>query len=644
MTRLIRITSSSRFFLIASTAITCIAPFACASLKLGSTFSDNMVVQRDRDVIVWGEADTGGTVRVQLGDETATTQADASGNWNVLLKPLPVGGPYTASITSGSESIQLKNILSGDVWLCAGQSNMQMGVNEDAEAAQMEADARAAPTLRLLSIPKSGTDKPIYLVDAHWTTADSPALEHFSAVAVHFGLALSGDPKLRGVPIGLIDSSFGGTAAEGWTPVSTLGNISKEQQSPSMFNLPPGSLYNSMIAPLGPLSPSGIVWYQGESNAGKPEVYPAIMHQLIVEWRRQFHRADLPFIVVQLPPFVDSFAGLPFTWLRDAQSQIVQENPNTGLVVSIDTTNGFNLHPREKGEIGRRAALQARRLAYHEDITADGPTVKNVTREVNTMWVTFDTHGGPLVLHGEPGQAFGFSLAGPDHIFHFAGATLEGPDTVVVHCPDVPYPVFVRYAWAAIPVCNLYNSAGLPAAPFRTDQFPPIAQIEIKPVVPSRRVTTDLYDVVITGNGDLVSLGVDKQQFISNDLDNGGVANFPRFFGPRQLQTVVQKTYDSISFSDVGLRETYAFSETAMTLQIENLSKDAKNKVGFRLRVARGVHIVGDGKTFDLVRGHSHVRITGADSAKEDLNGGENIELNIDGNTGRTMVLTFSKS
>ena len=638
--------SSLGFFSTACAAIVVIATttqFTCAALKLGSTFSDNMVLQRDQDVIVWGQATPGEAVHVQLGSETATAVPEADGHWKASLKPLPVGGPYTARITSGAESIDLKNILSGDLWLCAGQSNMQLGVGEDVEADQMKAEARALPNLRLLSIPKAGADNPTYLIDGHWTAADSPSLEHFSAVAVHLGLALAQNPKLAGVPIGLIDSSFGGTSAEGWVPASALEGFSKEQFSPSMFNLGPGALYNGMIAPLGPLSLSGVVWYQGENNSGKSPFYPAIMHDLIVQWRMQFHRQDLPFIIVQLPPFTDLYAGFPFTWIREAQSRVVAENPNCGLVVSIDTTNGFNLHPREKGEIGRRAALQALRLAYHQDVVADGPTVKSVTREGDAMRVIFDTHDGPLVLHGDTTHVLGFALAGEDHVFHFADAKLQGENTVVVHCADVPDLKFVRYAWAAVPICNLYNSAGLPAGPFRTDDFPPTVPIEIKPVVASRHVATDLYDVVISGNGDLASLGVDKQQFICNDLDGFGIANFPTFFGPRQLQTVVELTSDSISFSDIGIRETYSFAPTAMTLRIQNLAKDAKAKVGFHLRLANGVHITAQGDAFDLVRGHSHVRLTGADTAKEDPNGGGNVDLSIDGNSTRTIGFSFSK-
>ncbi len=611
---------------------------------LGSTFSDNMVVQRGRDVVVWGEATAGAVVQIRFGDERSSTVADASGHWKTAVKALGVGGPYTAEISSGRESIGLKNILCGDVWLCAGQSNMQLGVGEDVEAEEMEKEARGLAGLRLLEVPKFGADKPNYRVDGRWVTGDSGEVEKFSAVAVHFGLWLSRDPKLKGVPIGLIDSSFGGTSAEGWTPVGRLKDFSKDEFSPSMFNLGPGALYNGMIAPLGPVGLSGVVWYQGENNSGKSQFYPAIMHELIEGWREQFGRGDLPFIIVQLPAFTDLYAGFPFTWVREAQRRVVEENRDTGLVVSIDTTNGFNLHPREKGEIGRRAALQAERLAYHEDVVADGPTFESATREGDGMRVRFDTHDGALAARGGGEFVTGFAVAGGDGVFHFAEGRIDGEDAVVVRCEDVKEPRFVRYAWGAVPVCDLYNSAGLPAGPFRTDEFAPTVGIEIKPVIGSRRVATELYDVIISGNGDLLSLGVDKEQFVSNDLDGFGVGNFPTFFGARQLQNVVEKTGSSICFSDLGVRETYSFSATSMTVRIEDLSKDPKDRVGFRLKLARGVKIFRVGDGFDLVRGGSRVRVTGADGVEGDSLGGGEVEVNVDGNGSRTMVFGFGKA
>jgi sialate O-acetylesterase len=617
---------------------------ACGQLRLGSTFSDNMVVQRGQEVIVWGEAKPGAEVDVRLGEERRSTAADASGRWRIGLKALGVGGPYAGRVLSGSETIELKNILSGDVWLCAGQSNMQLGVGEDAEAEEMEKEARGMGNLRLLSMPKAGADEPSYLVEGHWVTCDSPELEKFSAVAVHFGLWLARDPELKGVPIGLIDSSFGGTSAEGWTPAGRLKGFSKEEFSPSMFNLGPGALYNGMIAPLGPLGLSGVVWYQGENNSGKSQFYAGIMHELIGGWREQFGRGDVPFVVVQLPAFTDLYAGFPFTWEREAQSKVVNANPDCGLVVSIDTTNGFNLHPREKGEIGRRAALQAERLAYHEDVVADGPTFKSVEREGDGMRVTFDTHDGAPVARGGGEFVTGFAVAGEDGVFHFAQGTIEGEDAVVVRCEDVREPRFVRYAWGAVPVCDLYNSAGLPAGPFRTDDFAPTVGIEIKPVIGSRRVATELYDVVISGNGDLVSLGVDKQQFVSNDLDGFGAGNFPTFFGPRQLQNVVEKTGDSICFSDLGVRETYSFAGSSMTVRIEDLSRDPKDKVGFHLKLAPEVKIVREGDGVDLVRGGSRVRVSGADGVQADPWGGGDVEVNVDGGGSRTVVFGFGKA
>jgi len=616
------------------------ASFAQAELKLGTTFTDNMVLQRDRDLAIWGESDPGSSISIHVGTNSASAVADAQGHWSTSLKPLPVGGPYSATISNGIESIGLKNILSGDVWLCSGQSNMQFGLGEDIAAVAMRKKALSLPNLRLLPVPKFGADKPNYRIDAEWVATDSPVLEHFSAVAMHMGLALSADPKLAGVPIGLIDSSFGGTAAEGWTTKESLTDLNSRDFSPSMFNLPPSSLYNNMIAPLGPLSLTGVVWYQGESNAGKPEMYARIMGSLISTWRKQFGRPDLPFIIVQLPPFTDLIAGYPFTWLRGAEAQIVNNTPNTGLVVSIDTANGFNLHPRDKGEIGRRAALQARRLAYHEDVVADGPVFKSISRDGSSMRVTFDTHGSPLTTRDLSPTVKGFAIAGDDYVFHFADAVITGDDTVMVHCSDVPEPKYLRYAWAAVPDCNLSNRAGLPAGPFRTDNLAPEPSIELEPVVPARHVSTGSYDVILSGSGDLISFGVNKQQFISNNLDGSGSGNFPTFFGPRQLQDAVLLTGDTIRYSDGGVSVTYHFANDAVTATIHNLSKSSNDKINFHLHLADGVHLIASGNGFDAARGNSHLLITGADIAQDDPNGGGNVDLAINGDTSRTLTFT----
>ena len=634
-----RMTIQRRLILIAAPVV-CLASTTFAELKLGTTFSNDMVVQRSKPLIVWGEAGPNAAVQIQFGPDKATAQADNAGHWNATLQALPVGGPYTASICSGSNTVRLSNILSGDVWLCSGQSNMQLGVDEDVEAAQMRAAARTLTSIRLLEIPKAGAGKPEYSYATHWQPAAGTTLEKFAAVGFHLGMALSADPKLKGVPIGLIDSSFGGTSAEGWVPTSALGEFSKDDFAPSMFGLPPGALYNHMIAALGPISLTGVVWYQGENNAGKSAVYPRVMTHLITEWRKQFHDAALPFIIVQLPPFTELYAGFPFTWVRESQATVVKQVPHTGLVVSIDTTNGFNLHPGEKGEIGRRAALQAQKLAYHEDVVADGPTLKNATIDGSTIRVTFDTHAGAVAARGG-GELHGFMLAGGDGTFHYADATITNDNTVTVKCADLPSPTFVRYAWAAVPTANLVNAAGLPAGPFRTDSQPPLVPVEIKPVAPQRRVLTSTYDAVVNGDSYLVSLGAGNEQFISNNLGFMGSANFPAMFGPRPLQHAVELTAGSIRFYDSSLSLTYRFGETEIALEVDN--RDSKDATTYHLRLANGVQIQHTGDGFELIRGTAHVKVHNADKVEADPNGGGNLEMTIGGHASKTLMMTFAR-
>ena len=630
---------SDRLCVAATLMLGLISSSASAALKLGTTFSNDMVVQRNKPLIVWGEADPNAAVKIEFGSSQVATRADAAGHWTATLPPLPVGGPYAADITSGSSSVRLSNVLSGDVWLCAGQSNMQLGVDEDVEAPQMRATAKKLLNLRLLEIPKFGADKPVYSFETHWQPPAGATLEKFTAVGFHLGLALSADPKLKGVPIGLIDSSFGGTSAEGWVPTSALGEFTKDDFAPSMFGLAPGSLYNHMIAALGPISLTGVVWYQGENNAGKAAVYPRIMNHLISEWRKQFRDPALPFILVQLPPFTDLYAGYPFTWVREAQAKVAQQVPHTGLVVSIDTTDGFNLHPGEKGDIGRRASLQAQKLAYHEDVVADGPTLKSAVADGSTMRVTFDTHAGALATRGGS-EKHGFALAGEDGEFHFADATLTGDDTVTVHCDDVPSPKFVRYAWGAVPVANLVNAVGLPAGPFRTDTQPPRVPIEIKPVAPLRHVQTAVYDALINGDGNLVSLGVDHQQFIANNLDGWGTENFPGFFGPRGLQHAKELTSSSIRYSDSSLAMTYHFLDDTLAIEVDN--RASKDATLYHLKLSTGVQIHPAGKNYELTRGNAHVLLSGADKVDTDATGG-NVEMKIDGGTTRTLSMQFAK-
>ena len=237
------------------------------------------------------------------------------------------------------------------------------------------------------------------------------------------------------------------------------------------------------------------------------------------------------------------------------------------------------------------------------------------------------------------GPVRGFAVAGDDGAYHFADATIDGESAVVVHCPDVPAPRTVRYAWAAVPDANLTDDAGLPAGPFRTDHQPPAAAIEVQPLPAARRVATDLYAVTIDANGNLVGLGVANQQFAANDLDGPGTANFPGYFGPRQLHHVTPLTPESVRFADGGLSVTYAFTPDGMTVAIDDRAGSPKDKLAYRLRLAAAVHAASADGRITAERGNGRVTIVGADRVGP--NG--TVEMSVDGGSAKVLTFAFAR-
>src|SRR5579859_6399644 len=372
---------------------------ACASaraeLSLPAIFSSNMLVQRGQPVRVSGKCAPNGAVQVSFGPSQATGHAGTDGSWQVSLETVPVGGPYTMTVRAEADSVTLTNVLCGDLWLCAGQSNMQMPTKEVSPVEQ-KAALVARPTVRLCTVAKASSAKPVAWAHMQWRRYTPDSARDFSAVACFFASELLKDPALADVPIGLVDSSFGGTTCEGWIPEPALTNFKVKDLHDSMFGIKPANLYNAMIAPLGDTKFKGVVWYQGESNASHPETYPALLGTMISEWRKQLGQPTLPFFIVQLPDYANAWDGYYWPWIREMQAKVVQAVPDTALVVSVGTTDGFNLHPKEKLEIGRRTAEVARKVAYGEDIVAHGPVFKSASAEGPALRVTFDTGGTAL--------------------------------------------------------------------------------------------------------------------------------------------------------------------------------------------------------------------------------------------------------
>jgi len=451
---------------------------ARADVKLHPLFTDGMVLQRQKEstdgVPVWGTADPGEKVLLTLEANGAETggmaKPDENGKWSISL-PLPKpGGPYKMTI-KGKNEITLKDIYVGDVWICSGQSNMEMGLGGCADAAKHKETSKN-PKIRLFTVPKKVAEEPTHELNGKWVECGPDTVGGFSGVAYFFGRDLQ---KALDVPIGLIHTSWGGTVAEAWTPKGALeGDPKLKGLIPAKMdpkNPNQGSaLYNGMIAPLIPYGIKGAIWYQGESNAGRAEQYETLFPTMIKSWRKDWNQGDLPFFFVQLAPFmkIEKDPTDP-AWarLREAQ-RLTLKLEKTGMAVITDVGDEKDIHPKQKEPVGARLALAARAIAYGERIEYSGPTYESIKLADGKAILSFKHLGGGLVAKGD--VLTGFTIAGEDKVFHNADAAIQG-DTIVVSSDKVAKPLAVRFGWANYPVVNLWNKEGLPASPFRTDDW-----------------------------------------------------------------------------------------------------------------------------------------------------------------------------
>ena len=489
---------------------TALLPFLFAALqsqsevRLPALFSDNMVLQQGKPVPVWGWADDGEVITIRFrGQQVRTTAKNLK--FEAKLKPLKAGGPDTLTVSTGTQSLDFTNVLVGEVWICSGQSNMEWPLNNSYQA---EADIASATNsqLRLFLVPKNRTATPTRVIDSRWERLSPKSVQYFSAVGYYFGRDLQ---KARGVPVGLIGTYWGGTPAESWMDRESLEinprykteildgyeqsmkwwraemeKWEKEkaaaQQESKPFNKgapwqPWGGfeLYNGMIAPLVPYAVRGAIWYQGESNAGRAEQYRTLFPDMIRCWRRNFAQPDLAFFCVQLAPWqaIQPEPG-ESAWaeLREAQLLSTKMLPATGMAVITDVGDEKDIHPRKKEPVGARLALAARAIAYGEKIEYSGPVYRSMSIEGNTALLKFDHAGSGLEARG--GELKGFAVCGDDLKWSWAKAESRADNTVAVTSPSVTRPLAVRYGWADYPVVNLWNKDGLPATPFRTDEFP----------------------------------------------------------------------------------------------------------------------------------------------------------------------------
>ncbi len=496
--------------------VVCLAATVMADVEPHPLFTDHMVLQQGKKIPVWGWADDGEKVAVTINGKTAHTTAK-DGCWMVRLGKLKVGGPYEMKIL-GRNTITIKNVMVGEVWVCSGQSNMQFGLGGSNNAEQEIKDADY-PNIRLFSVPLKAARLPQKNVDGKWSVCTPETIPGFSAVAYFFGRDLH---KSLNVPIGIIHTSWGGSAAEAWTSRETLEsdpalkvmldrsdknakeadqkwadyaktfndwrekNNELEAAGERLIGGPPAlprwgdarnsnhrstALYNAMIAPLVPYAIQGAIWYQGESNAGRAYQYRKLFPAMIQDWREKWGQGDFTFLFVQLANFGSS-TGAGHTWpeLREAQNMALSL-PNTGMAVTIDIGNPKDIHPRNKQDVGYRLALAARKVTYGEKkLVYSGPMYKSMKAKNGKITLSFDCIGGGLMSKdNEPLK--GFEIAAEDQKFVAAEASIEG-GKIVVWNNDISEPVAVRYGWYDSPVCNLFNKEGLPASPFRTDDWP----------------------------------------------------------------------------------------------------------------------------------------------------------------------------
>jgi sialate O-acetylesterase len=490
-------------------------------VRLDPLFTDGAVLQRDLPVRVAGHAPPGASVHVSIAGADAPARADADGRFAVFLAPLPAGGPFTLAVRAeGAMPVELREILVGEVWLCSGQSNMEWPMRAQKDAPDAWQSARD-PELRLFRVPRRAVLEPATDCAARWEPCTPESAKEFSAVAHAFGSALR---ARLGVPVGLVESAFGGTRAEAWTrPPALAGNpvlepilahwrqvaerwpdarreheralaewTAKSNGGGEATPRPrppvapdsqhaPGTLFFGMVAPLTRFTFRGVIWYQGESNAQRAEQYATLFPAMIRDWRDAFGQGDLPFLFVQLANFRPGEPQVAWAELRDAQRRTLGALPNTAMAVAIDLGEAGDIHPGRKGEIGRRLSLAARALCYGErELVWSGPLYSHLRVEGPRAVVWFDHAGGGLVAAGAAGALRGFEVAGADREFVPADAVIDGR-TVVVSSDAIAAPVAVRYSWAADPDGNLTNVEGLPASPFRTDGWPGVTARKVVP-------------------------------------------------------------------------------------------------------------------------------------------------------------------
>lgn len=447
-----------------------------ASVDLPAVFSDNMVLQQQSEVAFWGTADKNATVRIftSWNGKSRSVKSDKNGHWKTKIATPKAGGPYTVTISDG-KALKLNNILIGEVWVCSGQSNMEMpmrGYRNQPVMGSNEAIATSGNNnIRLFTVQKAKSATPKDDFSGTWMECTPENVYNFSATAYYFGRMLN---KVLNVPIGLISSNWGGTRIEAWMSEESIQNfewvklpdknLSSEEISPNA----PTALYNAMIKPMTGYGMRGVIWYQGEANRVEYKEYEKLMPGIVADWRTQWGIGDFPFYYAQIAPF-NYGNNSNSAFLREAQLKASKVIANSGMACLMDIGERDCIHPAHKEITGNRLAYLALKKTYHiEGICAESPELKEMKIDGPQVLLTFNNAPTGITSYGK--GIYNFEIAGKNKKFYPATAYITGSG-LTLYSPFVSDPVAVRYAFRDFVTGEVFNVAGLPLSSFRTDDW-----------------------------------------------------------------------------------------------------------------------------------------------------------------------------
>jgi sialate O-acetylesterase len=532
---------------------------ASADVTLPHIFGSHMVLQQQKPVVVWGTAKPGESVTVQIGAAQQKTVASDAGEWRAVLPPMKAGGPFTMTVRAAN-TLTLDDVMVGEVWLCSGQSNMELGVTGCLNGAQ-EVAAANHPGIRLFMVPKIASPTPLRDVEGEWKICSPESIAAggwagFTGAGYYFGRELN--EKLK-VPVGLIQSAYGGTIIEAWTPPAVTATPDElkaiedrvRSTDPKNSQNTPTALYNGMIHPLLPFALRGAIWYQGESNHNDGDAYTVKMKDLVESWRRLWDDKAMPFYYTQIAPcqYGDEDPSIIAKFWK-AQEAAMAVIPNSGMIGTMDIGNIADIHPTNKQDIGRRLALWALAKTYGQrEVVCSGPVFKSMKIEGNKLRLSFENTGGGLVSRdGKPLSWFEVvdALTGG---FVKADAVID-KNTVVVSAAGVENPVSVRFGWSKFAEPNLSNKEGLPALPFRAGEIP--VRDGLAHVAEARGFKL-VYDLDLAKLGPEPTYDVDNHKSITGQIDR--IAYFIELLNGRGEEQYLYVSMDAFTqdLSQIGV-------------------------------------------------------------------------------------------